>query len=111
VITAAHAGHVTVARFFGDGELTVEGADRTLHPDCFFQFIHAGRQFNVMFEIDHATESLDSTAANAVREKLLAYEAHQDSAWQWWKQQGAGTPRPYFRVAFLTTTAERASHF
>lgn len=111
VLSVANASRVSVLRYFGDGELTVEGAGHRLHPDCFFQLAHAGRQFNVMFEIDHATESLDSTAANAVRQKLQVYEAHQDAAWQWWKQRGAGMPRPYFRVVFLTTTAERASHF
>ena len=79
LLAAAHAGRVTVTRFFGDGELTVEGAGRTLHPDCFVQFAHAGRQFNVMFEIDRATESLDSTAASAIREKIQTYEAYPDS--------------------------------
>ena len=77
------------------------------YPDCYFQLEQAGRQFNLMLEVDQATEPLDSVSAHAVREKLLVYEAHQDDVWQWWKQQGRNQHRPYFRVVFLTTSAER----
>ncbi|MCA9227628.1 MAG: replication-relaxation family protein, partial [Planctomycetales bacterium] len=111
LLAAAHRARVTVTRFFGDGELMIEGAGRKLQPDCFFQLQQAGRQFNFMVEVDHATEPLDSHSAHAVRQKIEVYESHQDTTWQWWKQQPPGTPRSYFRVLFLTTTAECASHF
>jgi hypothetical protein len=110
IFVAAHDHHIAVPYFFGDGEQTIEGAGQSQRPDCFFRFAHCGRHFNIMFEVDQATEPLDSEAANALRQKILIYEAHQDSVWQWWKQSGRHAPRPYFRVAFLTTSMERAAH-
>ena len=109
-LVAAHLAHVSVVRFFGDRALAIEAAGTVQYPDCFFQLEQAGRQFNLMLEIDQATEPLDSLAANAVREKIQVYEDHQDAVWQWWKQRGRNQQRPYFRVVFLTTSPERASH-
>ena len=74
------------------------------------QLTAAGRTFNTLFELDRSTESLESAAINSIRRKLLAYEAYQDYAWALWKQGGERGTRPYFRVAFLTKTVERAHH-
>jgi hypothetical protein len=64
----------------------------------------------MLFELDRSTEPLESAAINSIRQKLLAYEAYQNYAWALWKQGGERGVRPYFRVAFLTMTIERAHH-
>ena len=109
-LVAAHIGRTAVARFFGDGELPIEAAGRWQFPDCFFQLEQSGREWNLLFEIDQSTEPLDSLSANAVREKILTYEAHQDAVLQWWKEQGRVGQRPTYRVVFLNASAQRAIH-
>jgi hypothetical protein len=108
-LIAAHTHRVTVTAFHRENELTLEVGQHRTSPDCHIQ-LAAGRLFNVLFELDRSTESLDSPAANSVRQKLLAYDAYQDYAWSLWKQRGEQGTRPYFRVAFLTISAERAQH-
>src|SRR4029078_6115414 len=68
------------------------------------------RMLNVFFEIDQATESVDSAADQSIRQKLLGYEAYQDMVWQGWKQSGGQGMRPYFKIAFLTTSTPRSYH-
>lgn len=109
-LVAAHRDRCTVPHFQGDGDAPIEVASHTFYPDCFFQFATAGRQFNVYFEIDQSTESLDSTAEQSIRTKLLNYEAFQDSLLAWWKAHREQTSRPYFRAAFLTRSQDRANH-
>ena len=107
-LVAAHTHHMKLSNFHRENELVLEIGHHRTSPDCHMQFTTSGKTFNVLFEIDRSTESLDSAAANSIRNKILAYEAYQDWAWQGWKQAGEGGPRPYFRVAFLTATVERA---
>ena len=107
---AAHRGRVTIGKFHRENELILEAGSHRVMPDCHVQFAACGRLFNVLVELDRSTESLDSSAANSIRTKLLAYEAYQDYVMGIWKQQGQRGPRPYFRVAFVTATVERAHH-
>ncbi len=74
------------------------------------QFSLSGKQFNVYFEIDQSTESVDSRAEQSIREKLVRYEAYQDSLVAWHNAQTASVSWPYFRVVFLTRSVERANH-
>src|SRR5205807_2630203 len=66
--------------------------------------------FNCLFEIDNATEPLDSPREHSIRTKLLGYEAYQDWVLRGWREHDQTGPRPYFRVVFLTRGADRANH-
>jgi hypothetical protein len=109
-LVCAHMHRVQVSSFHRENELLLETGTHRVAPDCHVQFSAGGRTFNVLFELDRSTESLDSHAANSIRTKLLAYEAYQDYVWGLWKSGGSHGLRPYFRVAFLTKTVERAHH-
>ena len=109
-LVAAHRDRCTVPFFYGDGEARIDVVSHTFYPDCFFQFALAGKQFNIYFEIDQSTESIDSNAEQSIRTKLLNYEAYQDSLVAWWKGQGERGTRPFFRAVFLTRSQERANH-
>jgi len=109
-LVVCHESRVRILRYHGDGRLTLSAGAYLQQPDCHFQFEQGGRFFNVLFEVDNATEPIDSTRANSIKTKLLGYEAYQDWVWDNWKRDGRQGPRPYFRVAFLTRGAQRASH-
>lgn len=109
-LVAAHAAHVRVAKFHGDGKLTLEAGEYRQQPDCHFQFQSGGKTFNVLFEIDNATEPLDSLREQSIRTKLLGYECYQDAVVNGWRSHGSHGPRPLFRTVILTKGAERASH-
>ncbi|MBC7821287.1 MAG: replication-relaxation family protein [Planctomycetaceae bacterium] len=109
-LVAAHRDRCTVPFFYGEGEARIDIVSHTFYPDCFFQFALAGKQFNIYFEIDQSTESIDSNAEQSIRTKLLNYEAYQDSLVAWWKGQGKRGKRPFFRAVFLTRSQERAYH-
>ncbi len=107
---AAQAARVRIARFHGEGKLTLAVGEYCQQPDCHFQFQTGGRSFNVLFEIDNATEPLDSLREQSLRSKLLGYELYQDWVLNCWKHEGCQGARPRFRVVVLTTGAERARH-
>lgn len=109
-LVAAHRDRCTVPFFYGDGEARIDVVSHTFYPDCFFQFALAGKQFNLYFEIDQSTESIDSNAEQSIRTKLLNYETYQDSLVAWWKGQAKTSSRPFFRAVFLTRSQERANH-
>src|SRR5206468_10790649 len=90
--------------------LTLSVGQYSQQPDFHIQFRYGNRTFNVLFEVDRATESIDSIADQSIRQKLLGYEAYQDMVWQTWKQNGEQGMRPYFKVAFLTTSTARSYH-
>ncbi len=109
-LVAAHRDRIDIPFFNGDGEAVIEVASQKLYPDCFCQFSLSSKQFNVYFEIDQSTESVDSRAEQSIREKLVRYEAYQDSLVAWHNAQTASVSWPYFRVVFLTRSVERANH-
>src|SRR5438105_3672691 len=84
--------------------LTQSVGQYSQQPDFHSQFRYGSRTFNVLFEVDRATESIDSFSDQSIRQKLLGYEAYQDMIWQAWKRSGEQGMRPYFKVAFLTTS-------
>jgi hypothetical protein len=110
VHVAAHTGRTPLTGFHRENELVLETGPYRVSPDCHVQVSAGGRFFNVLFEVDRSTEPLDSSAASSIRTKLRAYEAYQDYVLGIWKNGGGKGIRPYFRVAFLTTTSERAYH-
>jgi hypothetical protein len=54
-LVAAHRDRCTIPFFQGDGEARIDVAAHTFYPDCFFQFVLSGSQFNNYFEIDQST--------------------------------------------------------
>ena len=106
-LAAAHRHRVTIARFYRENALTLRSTPHEVQPDCTFQFATSGETFNVLFEIDNSSESLDALTHQSIRKKILGYDAYQDLVWHTWKRAGRRGPRPYFRVAFLTKTIER----
>lgn len=109
-LVEAFRHRVAVTKFHRENALTLEVGSHAQQPDFHVQFWQAGRMFNVLFELDRGTESVDSAADQSIRQKILGYEAYQDMVWQDWKRGGERGPRPYFKVAFLTPTATRAYH-
>jgi hypothetical protein len=109
-LVACHAARVQILKYHGDGQLTLEIGEYRQQPDCHFQLGYGGRVFNVLFEIDNATEPLDSLREQSIRTKLLGYEAYQDWVLRGWREGGRQAPRPAFRVVFLTRGANRANH-
>jgi len=110
LLVACHHSHVRVLQFHGDGRLTLAIGEYRQQPDCHFQLEHGGRVFNVLFEVDNATEPLDSLREQSIRTKILGYESYQNWVLRSWKESGKIGRRPAFRVVFLTRGTERASH-
>jgi hypothetical protein len=109
-LVSAHSTRVRVAKYHGDGKLTLEIGEYRQQPDIHFQFDQGGRIFNVLFEIDMATEPLDSAREQSIRTKLLGYETYQDWTLRNWNAGGRKGERPAFRVVFLTLGVERMRH-
>ncbi len=110
LLVSCHRSRVTVTQASGDGRLTLEVGEYRQQPDCQFQLLFAGHTFNLLFEIDNATEPLDSRREQSIRSKILGYESYQDWVLQVWKNGGRVGPRPAFRVVFLTRSTDRANH-
>lgn len=109
-LVAAHTARVRISNYHGDGKLTLAAGEYRQQPDCHFQFECGGKYFNVLFEVDNATEPLDSLREQSLRTKLLGYECYQDWVLRGWRDQSSTGDRPAFRVVVLTKGAERARH-
>jgi len=109
-LVSCHASRVQMLQYHGDGQLTLEVGEYRQQPDCHFQLEHGGQMFNLLFEIDNATEPIDSLREQSIRTKLLGYESYQDWVLRGWREHGRHGPRPAFRVVFLTRGVNRANH-
>lgn len=109
-VRAAHAGRVVIRQLFRENELTFTAGSDHGQPDCFVRFEFGGKPFNVAFEIDQGTESLNSGAENSIRSKLRIYDAYQETLLSEWLASGKSWERPRFRLAFLTTSIDRVHH-
>jgi Replication-relaxation len=109
-LVAAHSARVRVLKYHGDGKLTLSAGEYRQQPDCHFQLECSGKVFNLLFEVDNATEPLDSNREQSIRTKLLGYECYQDWVMRNWHDHGQVGERPAFRVVFLTKGVERARH-
>ncbi len=109
-LAACHERGVQVHRAVGDGRLTLEIGEYRQQPDFHFQLGYAGKTFNLVFEIDNATEPLDSRREQSIRTKILGYQSYQDWVMRSWHESGRNGPRLGFRVVFLTLGTERANH-
>jgi hypothetical protein len=109
-LVAARRANVRVSKFHGDGKLTLAVGEYRQQPDLHFQFDSGGKVFNVLFEIDMATEPLDSAREQSIRSKLLGYELYQDWTLRNWNFGGRKGDRPAFRVLILTKGTERMRH-
>ena len=109
-INCCHVGGVEILRSLGDGRLVLEVGEHRQLPDFHFQLRKAGKTFNLVFEIDNATEPIDSKREQSIRSKILGYETYQNWVLGLWSKSGRVGPRPSFRVVFLTIGADRANH-
>jgi hypothetical protein len=109
-LVACHARQVSIQRFFRENELEFRVGDDRVLPDAFLRISAAEKPFNIAFEIDNSTESIDSFAASSVRRKLAIYHAYQQQILAGWLAAGKRWERPRFRVVFLTQSAARAYH-
>jgi hypothetical protein len=110
ILRACSVSRVTIDRFIRENELTFTAGDRQVQPDCFFRLAAGGRTFNLAFEIDNSTASIDSHAVNSICHKLSVYHAYQELMLAQWHAGGQKWERPRFRVVFLTPSVERAYH-
>lgn len=110
MLRACHAKRVTIEGFIRENDLTFAVGDDQVQPDCFFRLKASGRAFNIAFEIDNATASLDSPAANSIQRKLTVYHAYQHQVLSQWVANGKQWERPRFRVVFLPPSVERVYH-
>jgi hypothetical protein len=88
----------------------LEAGEQTQMPDCHFEFSSGGKFFHVLFEIDNSTEPIDSFSHQSIKNKLLGYDAFQDSVLTGWTKTGRIGLKPAFRIAFLTKSLDRAYH-
>ncbi len=109
-INCCHVGGVEIMRSLGDGRLVLEVGEHRQLPDFHFQLRKSGKTFNLVFEIDNATEPIDSKREQSIRSKLLGYETYQNWVLGLWSKSGRIGPRPSFRVVFLTIGSDRANH-
>jgi hypothetical protein len=109
-LRATHTRRVTIERFYRENELTFAVGNDEVQPDCFFRLAAAGRFFNLAFEVDQSTESVDSAAVSSIRRKLLTYHAYQEFVLEQWRTSGKSWEKPRLRVVFLTRTIQRAHH-
>jgi hypothetical protein len=109
-LVAAFTARIRVTKYHGDGKLTLAAGEYRQQPDCHFQFESGGKTFNILFEVDNATEPLESLREQSLRSKLLGYECYQDWVLHNWRANGASGTRPVFRVVVLTRGVERARH-
>jgi Replication-relaxation len=107
---ACHDRQVSIKRFIRENELIFRVGHAQVQPDGFFRLASGGRAFNLALEIDNSTASVDSFAANSIRQKLTVYLAYQDQVLTQWLAAGKKWERPRFRVVFLTQSTERAYH-
>lgn len=110
IVRAAHARRVTIERFDRENDLTFAVGDRQVQPDCFFRLVSSGRPFNLAFEVDESTESIDSHAVNSIRSKLGVYGEYQERVLAQWLAAGRTWERPRLRIVFLTRSIARAYH-
>ncbi len=93
-----------------ENAFVIDAHTHMTQPDFSVVLSHSGMRFNCFFERDRHTESLDSMAANSVRNKIVAYEAYYDHIIEQWHKRGNKGPRPRLRVPFVTDSMERAEH-
>ena len=110
VMVASHEHGISIERFHRENELILEAASQSLSPDCHFQLKHGERVFQLLFEIDNSTESIDSFSHQSIKNKVLGYDTYQDGILTTWAKSGRSGTRPAFRVVFLTKSQERAEH-
>lgn len=61
-------------------EVSPKAGDRQVQPDCFFRLASSGRSFNLVFEIDNSTASIDAHAINSIWQKLTTAK-HIKNGW------------------------------
>jgi len=110
ILRATHARRVTIEGFYRENALVFQAGDFQVQPDCFVRLLASGKAFNLAFELDNSTASLDSHAPNSIRQKLTVYDAYQEQVLSEWRRNGKQWERPRFRVVFLTPTMQRAHH-
>lgn len=109
-LCAAFEQRIEIVRYYRENELAFPVGDDQVQPDCFIRFATSGRIFNVAYEIDQGTETIDSPFDHSLRHRLDLYDAYQDQLLRSWAAGDRSWERPRFRVVYLTTGIERAYH-
>jgi hypothetical protein len=107
---AAHDRRITVEQVYRENELSFTVGEESVQPDFFVRLTVSGRAFNVAFEVDQRTETVDSPLDTSLRHRLELYDAYQDLLIWGWHASGKAWERPRFRVVFLTPRVPRAYH-
>jgi hypothetical protein len=69
-VRACHDRRVTIERFLRENDLVFTAGEDHVQPDGFFRLTASRRSFNLAFEIDNSTASIDTPALNSIRRKL-----------------------------------------
>jgi hypothetical protein len=109
-VRGCHASRVTIQHLYRENELTFSAGSDHVQPDCFLRLAFGGKPFNLAFEIDQGTESLESNAENSIRTKLRIYDAYQETLLSDWRASGKSWERPRFRLVLLTHSIDRVHH-
>ncbi len=109
-VACAHRRGIRLEWAMLENTYTIAAPPHRTKPDFSVVFGHSGMRFNTFWERDRHTESIDSPAANSVRNKILAYEAYYDLLIERWRRGDFPGRRPRLRVPFWTDTMERAEH-
>jgi hypothetical protein len=109
-LVSAHDRRITVERVYRENELSFTVGDEVVQPDFFLRLTASGRAFNLAFEIDMSTETVDSLRDSSLRHRLVLYDAYQDRLLRDWNTAGRIWERPRFRAVFLTPSVPRAYH-
>ena len=99
-LCACHARRIEIVRFIRENELTFTAGNAHVQPDGFFRLLAEGRYFNLAFEIDNSTASVDSPAANSILQKLTTYDAYQELVLSVWRRGDKRGEKPRIRVVF-----------
>jgi len=106
-LVAAHRAGIRVNSLRREGELTLTARNRSVQPDHFFQLAASGSVFNMLFEIDRQSETLDGHRVKAWRQRILTYQAYQEKLLAHHRKERLRR----LRVIFLTISMQHAYNF
>lgn len=99
--TTADATGVALGGFYRENQLRLRLGHRVLQPDCAFQIVAEGKQYNFLVELDCGTEPVRSKKQReSLEQKIAFYDQYQDS-----------TKKRFFVLFLFAKPSERMSHF
>lgn len=99
--TTADAAGVEIGGFYRENQLRLRLGHRILQPDCAFQIVADGMQYNFLVELDCGTEPVRSSKQReSLEQKIAFYDQYQDS-----------TKKRFFVLFLFASPSDRMSHF